>query len=47
VKTHAAAYPEVLATSSRSGVGIDLLRASLTGLALSPPSGLDVSQPDL
>ena len=33
VKAHAAAYPDVVATSSRSGEGIDLLRASLAGLA--------------
>ena len=47
VKTHPAAYPEVIATSSRSGMGIDLLRASLASLALAGPSGLEASQPDL
>jgi GTP-binding protein len=33
VKAHAAAYPEVLATSTRTGEGIEALRASLAGLA--------------
>jgi GTP-binding protein len=33
VKAHAAAYPEVFATSARSGAGIEDLRASLAGLA--------------
>ncbi len=33
VKAHAAAYPEVVATSSRTGEGIELLRATLAGLA--------------
>ena len=33
VKTHAAAFPEVIATSSRAGTGIEDLRASLAGLA--------------
>ncbi len=33
VKDHAAAYPEVIATSSRTGVGIEALRASLASLA--------------
>jgi GTP-binding protein len=32
-KAHAAAYPEVIATSSRTGAGIEALRASLAGLA--------------
>jgi GTP-binding protein len=32
-KTHAAAYPEVLATSSRTGAGIESLRAELASLA--------------
>jgi GTP-binding protein len=33
VKAHAAAYPEVIATSSRTGVGIEALRGSLATLA--------------
>jgi GTP-binding protein len=33
VKAHAAAYPDVIATSSRSGTGIETLRASLATLA--------------
>ncbi len=33
MKKHAAAYPEVLATSARSGEGIEALRAGLAGLA--------------
>jgi GTP-binding protein len=37
VKAHAAAYPDVIATSSRSGTGIETLRASLATLA-APPS---------
>jgi len=32
-KGHAAAYPEIFATSSRSGVGIEELRANLAALA--------------
>ncbi len=32
-KTHAAAFPEMVATSARSGAGIEALRASLAGLA--------------
>ena len=37
VKAHPAAYPEIVATSSRSGEGIDLLRASLSSLAQDRP----------
>jgi GTP-binding protein len=33
VKAHAAAHPEVIATSSRTGAGIEALRASLATLA--------------
>ena len=33
MKGHAAAYPEVLATSARTGEGIEALRAGLAGLA--------------
>ena len=33
VKGHAAAFPDVIATSARSGVGVEALRASLAGLA--------------
>ncbi len=33
VKTHAAAFPEVIATSARDGAGIEALRASIAGLA--------------
>ena len=36
MKQHAAAYPEVLATSARSGEGIEALRAGLAGLAAAP-----------
>jgi GTP-binding protein len=47
VKAHPAAYPEVIATSSRDARGIDLLRASLTGLAISAPNDVEDHQPDL
>ncbi len=33
VKTHAAAFPEVIVTSSRTGAGIEALRAGLAGFA--------------
>jgi GTP-binding protein len=33
VKAHAAAYPDVIATSSRTGAGIEALRANLAKLA--------------
>ena len=47
VKAHPAAYPEVFATSSRDARGIDLLRASLAGLAISTPQDVEDYQPDL
>ena len=37
VKTHAAAFPEVIATSARHGAGVEALRASLAGLAATVP----------
>lgn len=36
-KTHAAAFPEILATSSRTGEGMEALRASLATLADAAP----------
>ena len=39
VKAHAAAYPEVIATSSRTGAGIEVLRASLATLAEARAAG--------
>ncbi len=35
-RAHAAAYPDVIATSSETGAGIPALRASLAKLALEP-----------
>ncbi len=42
MKGHAAAYPEVLATSARNGEGIEALRARLAGLA--EPAGRNSEQ---
>ena len=47
VKAHPAAYPAVIATSSRDARGIDLLRASLASLAITTPHHMEDHQPDL
>jgi len=47
VKAHPAAYPEVIATSSRDARGIEQLRASLSSLAIEAPHGGEDHQPDL
>jgi GTP-binding protein len=45
-KAHAAAYPEIIPTSSRTGAGIEALRASLAILADAPSSvGWAAAQP--
>jgi GTP-binding protein len=38
-RRHVAAFPEVMATSARSGLGLPEVRAHLAALALPEPSG--------
>ena len=38
VRKHPAAFPDVLATSSETGQGMDVLRADLAGLGLPAPA---------
>ena len=41
VRKHPAAFPEVLTTSSETGLGMEALRAELAGLALPAPSSYE------